>query len=154
MLASYWGAMDPKFWSYWQNCLGLKTFLQPNFMDIIIVACWTMRTMRNGIIFDNKWPSLGHWESCFKEDLALLVLRCKYSKKSLLTDWLSPFFNFCTDLYPPKTNIVGDSLLFSKKRVLCVDDMQIYPNLIWVGLVLSDPSQSWVIQSPYPSDDS
>jgi len=43
-----------------------------------------------------KRPSLGHWESYFKEDLALLVRRCKYSKKSLLKDCLC---DFCTDLY-------------------------------------------------------
>ena len=72
-----------------------------------------------------KRPSLGHWESYFKEDLALLVRRCKYSKKSLLKDWLSLFldfvlfsffFYFCTYLYPPKTNTIGDSLLFFLKK--------------------------------------
>ena len=71
--------------------LSRQSFGQPIFMEIVIVAAWCIWSMHNGIIFYGKSLSLWRWKSLLHEELSLIVLRCKSSKKPLLQDWLLAF---------------------------------------------------------------
>lgn len=47
------------------------------FREIFISACWIIWKARNGIIFDNKAPTLVGWKMALKEDLGLVCIKAK-----------------------------------------------------------------------------
>ena len=48
---------------------------QPFFMEIFIIAAWEIWKIRNGQIFDNKWPTLQLWVLNFREQIFLHLHR-------------------------------------------------------------------------------
>jgi hypothetical protein len=67
------------------------SFGAPIFMEIVILTAWCIWTMRNRVIFDGAFPSLGLWKRSLREEFFLSLFKCKPLKKSLLHDWLAQF---------------------------------------------------------------
>jgi hypothetical protein len=61
----------------------------PFFMEIIILICWTIWQMRNGLIFRNIPPSLQEAKRAFKSEFALLLHRAKRSYFPVIDQWLN-----------------------------------------------------------------
>jgi hypothetical protein len=61
----------------------------PFFMEVIILMCWTIWQMRNGLIFNNRPPSLQQAKGDFKSEFALLLFRAKQSYFPRVELWLN-----------------------------------------------------------------
>jgi hypothetical protein len=61
----------------------------PFFMEIIILMSWTIWQMRNGLIFNNKPPSLLEAKRAFKTEFALLLHRAKRRYFPEIDQWLN-----------------------------------------------------------------
>jgi len=75
-----------------QNLESFRRQLQvPFFTEIIILICWSIWQSRNGIIFNNKQPSIQDAKRTFKTKFVLLLLRAKRSYFPLIDLWLNIF---------------------------------------------------------------
>ena len=61
----------------------------PFYMEVIIIMSWTIWQMRNGLIFNNKPPSLQDASRAFKSEFALLLHRAKKSYFPGINLWLN-----------------------------------------------------------------
>lgn len=61
----------------------------PFFMEVIILMCWTIWQARNGLIFDNRLPSLRQAKRDFRSEFALLMIHAKRSYFPRIELWLN-----------------------------------------------------------------
>lgn len=61
------------------------------FREILIVASWAIWKHRNGIIFDNKAPSLEQWKRELKQEMDLTIIKAKGQNK---VDLVCNIFSF------------------------------------------------------------
>lgn len=61
----------------------------PFFMEILIIMCWTIWQARNGVIFDDKMPTINQAKRDFKSEFALLMIRAKRSYFPRIELWLN-----------------------------------------------------------------
>jgi len=58
------------------------------FREVVIAACWSIWTSRNGLIFDNEPCSIATWKIRFKEEFGLICIKAKPSRAGPLKQWL------------------------------------------------------------------
>jgi hypothetical protein len=49
----------------------------PFFMEVIILAAWSIWIIRNNKIFNNENPTIGRWKAIFKQELRWVQYRLK-----------------------------------------------------------------------------
>jgi hypothetical protein len=65
-----------------------KSFAQPFFMEVMILACWNIWLIRNGKIFSAERSSFIKWKTKFIHDISLLQYRIKLKHKDRLLSWI------------------------------------------------------------------
>jgi len=65
-----------------------QNFAGPYFIDLFMIAAWTIWKERNDYIFNNKVPSLAGWKIRFKNEVNLHLYRLPFAKRLLIMDWL------------------------------------------------------------------
>jgi hypothetical protein len=65
-----------------------RSFAQPFFMEVIILACWNIWLIRNGKIFSAEKSSFIKWKAKFIQDISLLQYRIKLKHKDRLLSWI------------------------------------------------------------------
>ena len=82
-----WSALH-MFWDLSLPVIGMIEEGRGNFshrscyMEVVILACWSMWTHRNNIVFDNGVASFPIWKQEFRTLFAMVVHRAKPSLKS------------------------------------------------------------------------
>ena len=65
-----------------------RSFAQPFFMEVVILACWNIWKQRNAMIFEGERPSFRGWKRGFIHDISMLEHRIKRKFISLLVAWI------------------------------------------------------------------
>jgi hypothetical protein len=65
-----------------------RSFRQPFFMEVVIVACWHIWLIRNAAIFRGKRPIFARWKASFIHDMYMLQYRIKAKFRPSLLAWL------------------------------------------------------------------
>jgi len=52
------------------------------FKEIVIIACWTIWTLRNSIIFDNGQCSIPTWRRKFKDEMDLVCIKANEKRRT------------------------------------------------------------------------
>lgn len=61
---------------------------KPLFMEIIIIMCWSIWSVRNAYIFENEVPTVQNCKAAFKATFALLLRRAKLKFSPEIKIWL------------------------------------------------------------------
>jgi hypothetical protein len=61
---------------------------KPLFMEIIIIMCWSIWSVRNAYIFENEVPTVQKCKAAFKATFALLLRRAKLKFSPETKIWL------------------------------------------------------------------
>ena len=64
-----------------------STFQGPYFMDLFMLATWSIWKERNDFIFNGRPPSLSKWKQLFKSEVVLHLHRLPAYKHSLIMNW-------------------------------------------------------------------
>ncbi|PNT71566.1 hypothetical protein BRADI_2g31535v3 [Brachypodium distachyon] len=54
-----------------------SSFGKPFFLEVVLVACWHIWKIRNGLIFNHVRPTFDAWRAAFTHDMSLLVHRIR-----------------------------------------------------------------------------
>jgi hypothetical protein len=65
-----------------------RSFRQPFFMEVVIVACWHILLIRNAAIFIGERPTFARWKASFIHDMYMLQYRIKAKFRPSLLAWL------------------------------------------------------------------
>jgi len=68
-----------------------SNFANQFFMEIFMTASWNLWKIRNGVIFDNKAPSIATWKAMLKKDIILHLHRIKEALHHLVYQWMNTF---------------------------------------------------------------
>jgi hypothetical protein len=60
----------------------------PFFMEVIILAAWSIWIIRNNKIFNNENPTIGRWKAIFKQELIWVQFRLKAKHLDNFRDWI------------------------------------------------------------------
>jgi hypothetical protein len=73
-----------------QNLESLRRQLQvPFYMEIIILMCWAIWHVRNGLIFNNRLPTINEAKRLFKSEMVLLLVRARRSYFPWIELWIN-----------------------------------------------------------------
>jgi hypothetical protein len=64
-------------------------FAGPFFLDLVMIAAWSIWKERNEYIFNHKPPSLNGWKRIFKTEVNLYLFRLPQHKRFLVMAWLN-----------------------------------------------------------------
>lgn len=64
-------------------------FMQPFFMEVVMIGAWCIRKERNDFIFNGKVPSLSSWKATFKKEVSDHFCRIKPSLHQSIQLWLN-----------------------------------------------------------------
>lgn len=78
--------------SFPEVILRMKTHLQSDFFNAVILMCWTIWGARNNIIFNGRHQSINVCRRVFMEELTLTSLRAKANVAALFDQWISRLF--------------------------------------------------------------
>ncbi|KAG2620120.1 hypothetical protein PVAP13_3NG147902, partial [Panicum virgatum] len=88
-----WNVLGISWDTYLDLCsmviLAREVFGSVIFREILILSCWSIWCVRNGIIFYNGVCSLDQWRFGLKRQLQLVSLRVKPILKDKISSWLS-----------------------------------------------------------------
>lgn len=68
--------------------LAKQEFMQPFFMEIFLIGCWTIWNERNNLIFNNRVPSVSTWKASFKAEVRNHFFRINQRLHQSITHWL------------------------------------------------------------------
>jgi hypothetical protein len=91
-----------RVWNYlqieWRNysaeqslSFAKKSFKDPCFTEVVILASWNIWKQRNNWIFEDKRESFKGWKVGFVLDITMLRHRVKWSTADSLSSWISSF---------------------------------------------------------------
>jgi hypothetical protein len=63
-------------------------FIQPFFMEIVMIGAWCIWNERNALIFNGKAPSLASWKADFKKEVVDHFCRIKPTLHQSIQSWL------------------------------------------------------------------
>ena len=66
-----------------------REFNQPFFVEVILLASWSIWKVRNAQIFEGVRPRFYSWRSRFVHDISLQAHRLKNVHKNKLLDWIA-----------------------------------------------------------------
>ncbi|PNT72149.1 hypothetical protein BRADI_2g40432v3 [Brachypodium distachyon] len=69
-------------------CRAASSFGNPFFLEVVLVACWHISKLQNGLIFNHVRPTFGVWSAAFTRDMSLLVYRIRSVHVNSLLSWL------------------------------------------------------------------
>ena len=98
-----------------QNLESFRRQLQvPFYLEIIILMCWAIWHVRNGLIFNNRLPTINEAKRLFKSEMVLLLVRARRSYFPWIELWINNLLNY-------GFTSRGALLLFIKKNELIRD---------------------------------